>query len=463
MVDLVMLGANGVGKTALVKQLCHNTFEERYQQTTGMLAYSYQNKQREKSFIWDLPLSKTYNDVRKNYFTDDKCFMLVIDVTKSQSDSIKQCIDFLDELSMESITPPEIPIYLIATKTDQKNKRQLSTQQIKDLAMTFNLTGSFECSAIEKTKIKTIFDSILSLPLNNEKKPEKTTENIMQATAPYDFYLKMRSNKNKILPDFIQAITSYLSQAKDQQAKQLRQCSLELYYAQTNNIIDADTIMQTIADLAITEQQRVQLVNISKQFSQLKGINASTGIANFCSSVLINKLANRTEKNINISQYGQINSAIAELEKIADNLPTADASVVKNITLNLNKETQLYFKKSSKDNYLRYQEKTDNIITAANKIFSEKAGAPYFSKVLYTLKSIKSAISSLGVIHGFKFCLETYKSRTEFWMDPQEEAKKKIETVRKLRNSIVGTEKNMANKFKQKPEIEQQEAFIEQF
>ncbi len=443
--DIVVLGAKGVGKTAFVKRLCENKFEDKYLPTVGVQVYRPNNSTSLN--VWDLSGDDKYSGLREMYYQTTHHFVLMIDVTKNQEVNNKDIEQFLNELSDKDIVPPKTPIYLVATKTDEKD-RQLSSKQIKELASEYNLIlpKSFECSAKEKNSVNNVFNSILKV----------SVENAEEQQVELKIYEKVAAKKANLLANFVNTIRCYLDQPKNAQKMQLQQESLELHYALENNLINSQAINQEIRRLFITESQLQQLKSLADEFSKLKRINESTGLKNSCASaailhltktVRIVKMETKEEvvpKAKTITKEQQtITDAIVELQKRVECLSDAkESSKFKSVAENLKNATDLYFKAPSKSAYQPYRKEAEQLFEKANEIVNKsKESTEKLSKIRFSLKAIKSSIDIHGVIYGFFYHLTTYGLFT----DQQKFAEKQKATAKMLKESIFKLDNQAVN------------------
>jgi small GTP-binding protein len=85
---VVVVGASGVGKTAIVSQLVNKTFKTESQPTIGVEFKSYSLSSEEENVklqIWDTAGQERFRSVSKAYFRNALGAVLVFDLTQKNS------------------------------------------------------------------------------------------------------------------------------------------------------------------------------------------------------------------------------------------------------------------------------------------------------------------------------------------------------------------------------------------
>lgn len=132
---ICLLGDFSVGKTSLVRQFVEGRFDDRYLSTIGVKISRKTVEIADKSttaklLIWDLAGGDDYSKVTSGYLTGASGVLMVCDVTR------KSTLTMLDIYSrqLEKISKKKIPIVILVNKIDLIDNREISDQDISDIA-----------------------------------------------------------------------------------------------------------------------------------------------------------------------------------------------------------------------------------------------------------------------------------------------------------------------------------------
>jgi small GTP-binding protein len=135
---IVVVGASGVGKTAIVSQLVNHTFREECQPTIGVEFKSwslYTDNETVKLQIWDTAGQERFRSVSKAYFRNALGAVLVFDLTsKTSFDELNMWINDLNTLCS-----PNAYIILVGNKTDRDEERVVTEGEAKETAKRYGL------------------------------------------------------------------------------------------------------------------------------------------------------------------------------------------------------------------------------------------------------------------------------------------------------------------------------------
>ncbi len=158
---VVMIGAGGSGKTALVNRFLTHKFSEEYIVTIGSqfavktVAVESANGQSVvvKMLVWDLAGQQRFDFIRGSYYRGSKGALLVYDTTRKSTwlelpKWIKETEDALGE---------RIPIILLANKVDLAEHRVITSEMGMDFVRENNLTGYLETSALTGQNVEEAF------------------------------------------------------------------------------------------------------------------------------------------------------------------------------------------------------------------------------------------------------------------------------------------------------------------
>ncbi|MFO7835936.1 MAG: Rab family GTPase [Candidatus Thorarchaeota archaeon] len=161
---VVMIGAGGSGKTALVNRFLTNRFTEQYIVTIGSqfavkivpVNDSSGNEKRVKLLIWDLAGQKRFDFIRNSYYRGAKGALLVFDTTR------KSTFNVLDNwiAETEKALDESIPIIVLANKVDLDDQRTISSEVAREYVIKKDLAGYLETSALTGQNVEEAFEML---------------------------------------------------------------------------------------------------------------------------------------------------------------------------------------------------------------------------------------------------------------------------------------------------------------
>lgn len=177
---VIMLGAGGVGKSALTLQFMYDEFVEDYEPTK---ADSYRKKvvletEEVQIDILDTAGQEDYAGIRDNYLRSGEGFLCVFSITEEFS--FQECQDFRDHM-LRVKNKETIPFILVGNKCDLIERRQVSQLQAQTQADTWNVPY-LETSAKTRANVdKAFFELVREIRLtkidiaasNEDKKTTK--------------------------------------------------------------------------------------------------------------------------------------------------------------------------------------------------------------------------------------------------------------------------------------------------
>ncbi|TFF91620.1 GTP-binding protein [Candidatus Thorarchaeota archaeon] len=158
---VVMIGAGGSGKTALVNRFLTQKFSEEYIVTIGsqfaVKTVSLEgNNGRNvvvKLLVWDLAGQQRFDFIRGSYYRGSKGALLVFDTTrKSTYIELPKWIQETEEALGE-----RIPIILLANKVDLEDERVITSEMGQQFVQEHNLVGYLETSALTGKNVEEAF------------------------------------------------------------------------------------------------------------------------------------------------------------------------------------------------------------------------------------------------------------------------------------------------------------------
>eukprot|EP01130_Rhizamoeba_saxonica_P007147 TRINITY_DN2877_c0_g1_i1.p1 TRINITY_DN2877_c0_g1~~TRINITY_DN2877_c0_g1_i1.p1 ORF type:complete len:184 (-),score=52.21 TRINITY_DN2877_c0_g1_i1:54-605(-) len=169
---IVVMGAGGVGKSAVTVQFTQNTFVKKYDPT---IEDSYRKTIEVDGDqcileILDTAGTEQFTATRDLYMKNGDGFVLIFSITASST--IHDLPDLYQRICKVK-DKPVVPIVLVGNKCDLEDRRQVSTEEGSELANQFG-AAFYEASAKMKIHIDDIFEAIVRKvneisPLKKEK------------------------------------------------------------------------------------------------------------------------------------------------------------------------------------------------------------------------------------------------------------------------------------------------------
>jgi small GTP-binding protein len=155
---IVVIGAAGSGKTAMVDQLLTGEFQSATRTTVGVDYRSFRLDVKQNVIqleLWDTAGQETYRAVAKTYFRSALGCVLVFDTTSQTS---------FDELQFwlgqfRQLANPNALVLLAGNKIDLVDERQVSPEAAEQFAKD-HLLEYFETSAATAQNIKETFEKV---------------------------------------------------------------------------------------------------------------------------------------------------------------------------------------------------------------------------------------------------------------------------------------------------------------
>ena len=129
---IILLGDSAVGKTSIIGRYVNNSFDDTYKCTIQVeKTVKVLNEDENTSIrlnIWDTVGQEKYKALTRQYYHDSDGAFIVFDLTSRESfDNIKNWINDLKSYGSEDTN-----IIILGNKSDEKNKREISEEEIKD-------------------------------------------------------------------------------------------------------------------------------------------------------------------------------------------------------------------------------------------------------------------------------------------------------------------------------------------
>eukprot|EP01094_Clydonella_sp_ATCC50884_P020506 TRINITY_DN4270_c2_g2_i1.p1 TRINITY_DN4270_c2_g2~~TRINITY_DN4270_c2_g2_i1.p1 ORF type:complete len:190 (-),score=63.99 TRINITY_DN4270_c2_g2_i1:211-780(-) len=169
---IVVVGAGGVGKSALTVRFIQGNFVEKYDPT---IEDSYRKLVEVDGTacmldIMDTAGQEEYSALRDQYMKTGQGFVLAYSITTTTS--FEAATKLRTQILRIKEDNQDIPIMLVGNKLDLEDERQVTTDMGRNLAAKFNC-GFLEGSAKTNTNVKEIFFELVRM-INKwrEKNPQ---------------------------------------------------------------------------------------------------------------------------------------------------------------------------------------------------------------------------------------------------------------------------------------------------
>ena len=181
MFKLLIVGESGVGKTCILLRFADNSFEENFLSTIGVdfkVKEINVDEKRIKLQIWDSAGQERFKNITMSYYRNCSGIIIVYDVTNHTS--FEKVGDWIQEVRRYV---PSVPLMIIGNKCDMEDKRQVSTEEGRELADKHGLIF-LETSAKNNTNIENTFTDLSRLLMKDaENKPKTESKNQVNIAA----------------------------------------------------------------------------------------------------------------------------------------------------------------------------------------------------------------------------------------------------------------------------------------
>ncbi|KAL7717642.1 Sphingomyelin phosphodiesterase [Entamoeba marina] len=155
---ILVIGDSGVGKTALIKRYCQNTFDNHYESTVGVdfmpKILNYNNKTI-KLQLWDTAGQEKFMNITAAYYRNTQGIIIVYDV--NNKDTLDNVDKWFTEVNTRTRTEP--PVVLLVG-----NKKEEDTTTIdiaKSISEKYGAVKTLECSAKNNVGVEEVFDVLV--------------------------------------------------------------------------------------------------------------------------------------------------------------------------------------------------------------------------------------------------------------------------------------------------------------
>jgi len=153
---IIVIGDSGVGKSCLSARAVNNNFDKIYAPTICLENYILNVRIKDKKIklqIWDTCGQEIYRSLVTSFYRNSSLAILTYAINSKES--FINIEKWLNELKINS--NPEIKIFLIGTKSDLIDSREVSTEEATKFCDEHKLDYFIETSAKEGFNVKNVF------------------------------------------------------------------------------------------------------------------------------------------------------------------------------------------------------------------------------------------------------------------------------------------------------------------
>lgn len=170
--SIVMLGAGGVGKTALVVRFVTGRFLNEYDPTLEMV---YEKDIAVGESTVSLHILDTANNTEAYYIRTGESFIVVYSITDHYSFEVaRQMVKLIREVrKLDQDEQCQVPVILIGNKRDLRRGRQVTKEEARETAVEFSCSH-YETSALTNRNVQILFLNMVFQVRMNKQAHQKT-------------------------------------------------------------------------------------------------------------------------------------------------------------------------------------------------------------------------------------------------------------------------------------------------
>ena len=138
LLKFIIIGDDVVGKSNLLSHYVHGQFKPEYQSTIGVEFGAKNVVIRNTTYriqIWDTAGQENFRSITRAYYKNSVCALVVYDI--SNRNSFNNVSSWIEDCRYNS--PKTIFMVLVGNKSDLADKRQVSTEEGRELAEKYGL------------------------------------------------------------------------------------------------------------------------------------------------------------------------------------------------------------------------------------------------------------------------------------------------------------------------------------
>lgn len=168
---ILVIGDVGTGKTSLIKRLVHGIFNPGYKSTIGVdfavKTIEYDTENFLHLQLWDIAGQEHFSNMTRIYYRDAHAALIVFDISRESTfhNSLKWKNDLDNKLNFDT---NQIPIFLLANKSDLINSSSLNKFDLDTFCKTHNFTSYFKTSAKDNIGIDEVIKNLVPILISND-------------------------------------------------------------------------------------------------------------------------------------------------------------------------------------------------------------------------------------------------------------------------------------------------------
>ncbi|MFX1275818.1 MAG: Rab family GTPase [Promethearchaeota archaeon] len=153
---IIIVGDQGVGKTSLLKRYVENKFDNSIQHSISDNYFKSQidfnSGKIAQLQLWDLSAKAQHRHLLTNFVSGARGALILFDMTRPL-----KIIDVLEWVNMVRQADMSLPVILVGTKCDLKDKIIVNNEEISHIIKVFNFCDYIETSSKENINIFKVF------------------------------------------------------------------------------------------------------------------------------------------------------------------------------------------------------------------------------------------------------------------------------------------------------------------
>lgn len=201
---IIIIGNSNVGKSSLTKRATKDIFEKTYTTTVGFEFFTFNYIYLDKIIklqIWDTCGQEIYRSLVQSFYRSSSLAVIVFSIDNLES--FKNVSLWVKEV--KKFSSPEVKIFLVGTKSDLEEKREVFSNDIKDLLCDYDIKYYLETSALTGFNSKRLFIDICKV---------MSEENINKKEFAYNS-IYSKSNKSVINKNIQRRVSTVVDKKKD--------------------------------------------------------------------------------------------------------------------------------------------------------------------------------------------------------------------------------------------------------
>ena len=167
-IQLIMVGEIGVGKTSLIRRYTNNIFNTNHLETIGIEFFNKEERINDQIIqikLWDTAGQEIFHSLTKNFYRKADGIIIVYDITNKES--FERIQDWVKSVYDNTDTYKEIQMIIVGNKIDLEERREVSKEEGLKIGKYFEI-DFFEASAKNAEGVRNFMIKIIEDILNNK-------------------------------------------------------------------------------------------------------------------------------------------------------------------------------------------------------------------------------------------------------------------------------------------------------